>query len=299
MAELAPIVLFTYKRLANLQNTIEALKLNFLSAESDLIIYSDGPKSPNDQAIIDEIRLYLATITGFKSVQIHAAKVNRGLANSIISGVSEVMRLYHKAIVLEDDLLTSRNFLSFMNQALSFYEQKKQVYAISGYAFDLKNEQNEMDGYFLTRSWSWGWATWEDRWSEIDWNVSDYQSFSHNWRRKSAFAKLGSDVNKMLASQMNGTLDSWYIRSTYHQFKINGLAFYPAISKIDNNGFDDFATNTRGFKNRYLTTVDQSERTDFKFPDLIEIDAQRQANFQRKLGFANRILNKIMEFIFK
>ena len=125
MNNLSPIVLFTYKRLDTLKQTITALIANPLALQSDLIIYSDGAKNEKDQIIIEEIRSYLKTITGFKSVRIIASKTNKGLATSIIQGVSEVLAEYHKAIVLEDDLITSTNFLDFMNAGLQEYTTQK------------------------------------------------------------------------------------------------------------------------------------------------------------------------------
>lgn len=299
MTPLAPVVLFTYKRFETLKITIAALLTNPLAAESDLIIYSDGAKKLEDQIIIDEIRSYLKTITGFKSVSIHESKTNKGLATSIINGVSEVMAQYHKAIVLEDDLITSTNFLDFMNAGLNKYEQQKKVYSISGYAFDLKNQTLKEDGYFLNRSWSWGWGTWEDRWTEIDWEVKDYAFFEKDASQKKSFSKLGSDVYGMLKKQMNDQVDSWYIRSTFHQFKTKGLSLYPTISKIDNNGFDAIATHNSGLKKRYLTSFDSSNTTNFNFPNQIEINRQMQLAFAEKMSIKTRLINKIKEFFFK
>lgn len=42
--KLAPIELFTYKRLETFKITTAALLANRLDAESDLVIYLDGPK---------------------------------------------------------------------------------------------------------------------------------------------------------------------------------------------------------------------------------------------------------------
>jgi hypothetical protein len=299
MTELAPIVLFTYKRLDTLQQTVRALAANHLAEKSNLIIYSDGGKTTEDQIIIKSIRTYLKTITGFKTVSIYAAETNKGLATSIINGVSEVMAQYHKAIVLEDDLITSTNFLSFMNQALDQYLHQKEVYSISGYAFDLEKKGIKEDGYFLNRSWSWGWASWEDRWTEIDWAVKDYIFYENDSSQKKGFSKLGSDVDGMLRKQMNGEVDSWYIRSTFHQFKIKGLSLYPTISKIDNNGFDAVATHNSGLKNRYLTSLDRSDNMNFNFPDRIEINKQLQLAFTSKMGLRTRLINKLKELFLK
>jgi len=296
---LAPIVLFTYKRLDTLQETVHALAANNLASQSDLIIYSDGAKKQEDETIIQEIRTFLKTITGFKSVTINESSTNKGLATSIINGVSAAMKKYHKAIVLEDDLKTSINFLDFMNEGLNKYKAQKKVYSISGYAFDFKNQKINEDAYFLNRSWSWGWASWEDRWIEIDWEVKDYTSFEYDSIQKKLFSKLGSDVYGMLQKQMKGELDSWYIRSTYHQFKVQGLSLYPSISKIDNNGFDDQATHNSGLKNRYLTSFDNSNKKYFKFPEVIEINKQLQLGFANKMSFRIRIINKFKEIFFK
>jgi hypothetical protein len=294
---LAPIVLFTYKRLTTLQQTVGALAANFLAEQSDLIIYSDGPKKQEDEPIIQEIRMYLQTITGFKSLRIHESTTNKGLANSIITGVSEVMAEYHKAIVLEDDLITSTNFLDFMNAGLNEYEQQKNVYSISGYAFDFKNQTIHEDAYFLNRSWPWGWATWEDRWTDCDWNLSQYKDFSTNKKARREFSSLGSDVNAMLRKQWEGDLDSWSIRWIFHIFQKNGYVLYPTVSKVDNNGWDFFATHTNGRKNRYITPIDTSNNTVFNLPLHIKINERIQRSFQIKMGFIARGTNKFVELL--
>jgi hypothetical protein len=296
---LAPIVLFTFKRLDTLKKTVKALQNNFLASDSDLIIYSDGAKYSQDEPIIHEIRSYLRTIKGFKSVVINESGENQGLASSIINGVSSVMKIYNKAIVLEDDLLTSTNFLSFMNQALDKYESLPKVYSISGYSFDLKFRNDSIDGYFLNRSWSWGWATWRNRWEEVDWLVSDYKDFSKSSGQRAEFSKLGSDVNKMLAAQMMGKADSWYIRFVYHQYKKRLLTFYPQISKIDNNGFDNEATHNKGLKSRFITSIDSTHNMKFILPYDAVIDEVRQEVFLKKLSLKTRIINKIKEIFFK
>lgn len=52
-------------------------------------------------------------------------KNNMGLAKNIILGVTKVLSIKKKAIILEDDILVSENFLKFMNLCLNKYENKK------------------------------------------------------------------------------------------------------------------------------------------------------------------------------
>lgn len=291
---IAPILLFTYKRLAPLKKTVEALKQNDLAEMSDLFIFSDGPKTEVDTPQIEEIRAYLKTIKGFNKVKITASKTNKGLANSIIGGVTKVFEEYDKVIVLEDDLLTTPNFLKYMNDALSNYEKMKKAFSVSGYSFDLKhNNDSQNTTYFLNRGWSWGWATWKDRWQEVDWEVSDYSSFSTDRSKKRQFAKGGSDLNKMLKQQMTGQLDSWAIRWFYHQYKVDGLTLYPLASKVYNNGFDAFATHTNGSDKRYLPYLDTEHSMDFVFPETVELHPDYQRKFRNKMSVFSRIKSKI------
>src|ERR1043166_3823869 len=117
MKDLAPLVLFSYKRLETLRLTIESLKNNQLSSQTDLFIYSDAAKKSEDEIFVDRVRQYLTTITGFRTITIKYADFNKGLAKSIIDGTSEILKEHDSIIVMEDDLLVTPNFLSFMNHA--------------------------------------------------------------------------------------------------------------------------------------------------------------------------------------
>lgn len=294
----APVLLFTYKRLDKLKLTVEALAANYLAKESDLFIFSDAAKQTADEGVVNCVRSYLKTISGFKNITIIEATKNKGLANSIISGVTEVMKRHEKVIVIEDDLRTTQNFLSYMNEALNFYCAEEKVFSVSGYSFNLGvREHQNADAYFLNRGWSWGWATWKDRWCKVDWEVSDYSSFRKDRKRRSQFTKGGSDLNSMLDSQMSGRLDSWAIRWFYSQFKYSGLTLYPVLSKVYNEGFDEDATHTNGSEKRYIPRLDTKNSQIFSFPKLIEVDEFYQKAFQRKMGIRERIVSKLRTLI--
>jgi hypothetical protein len=295
---IAPIVLFTYKRYETLQKTVQCLSDNFLASDSDLIIYSDGAKNIDDKEMIAKIRSYLKTISGFKSVTIHESITNKGLAASIIYGVSDVLKVYPSVIVLEDDLITSKNFLSFMNQCLEQYKCNEVILSVSGYTPNIGIEEFCYDAFFLNRSWSWGWATWQNRWVEVDWGVNTYTDFTDNNNLKREFSNLGSDVNSMLKKQMNGNIDSWYIRFLFHQFNKKGLTVYPIISKVYNNGFDDLATHNKGSKKRFFTKVDLSNNLVFDFPPNIDIDKVILRKFKKINSIKTRICNKLINIFF-
>ncbi len=299
MNQKAPILLFTYKRLDALKKTIAALNQDELSKQSNLFIFSDGPKHKKDIEKVGEVRNFLKDISGFKHIYIEESKTNRGLANSVISGVSEVMKLYDRVIVLEDDLITTSNFLTFMNAALSAYEEEQKVFSISGYSMNLnKNNKKTNETYFLNRGWSWGWATWRNRWTNVDWEMKDYAQFKKDKKEKAAFALGGSDLNKMLRKQMNGKLDSWAIRWFYHQYKVSGLTLYPVCSKVYNNGFDKLATHTTGSNSRYIPLLDEELSSEIIFPKSVALSQEYQKAFLNNMSFKARLRSKI-ESIFQ
>ena len=265
MENLAPVVLFTYNRLNETRRTIEALQRNFLSAHSDLFIFSDGPKNDLDAAKVSEVRKCFKNIKGFKHVKIIEKEDNNGLANSIIAGVTEIIDIYGRIIVLEDDLITAPNFLDFMNQALDFYSSSPKIFSISGYTPNLSGlVQYDQDFYLGKRASSWGWGTWTDRWNTVDWEVTDYENFSKDYKKRLAFSRIGSDMPRMLRNQMIGKIDSWAIRWCYYQFKHDLRTVFAGKSKISHIGISKEATHAAG-ATRFDTPLDNSEKREFKF----------------------------------
>ena len=137
MLNLAPIALFCFNRLRHTQSTVEALMANGLAQESELWIFSDGPRTEADFVKVQELRSYLITITGFRAIHLIERKNNMGLAASIIAGVSELCDRFGRIIVVEDDIITAPFFLEFMNEALELYADTDKVVSIHGYVFPL------------------------------------------------------------------------------------------------------------------------------------------------------------------
>ena len=290
----SPVVLFCYKRLDTLKQTIESLQQNYWADRSELYIFSDGPQKPADEPIVRSIRDYLKTITGFKKVVITEAVKNKGLANSIIDGVTDIINQYDKVIVLEDDLVTSRNFLIYMNKALDHYKDNPKIFSITGFSIPIKG-LNENSVYFTQRANSCGWGTWKDRWAIIDWEVKDYSALMRSRSLRTAFNKMGSDMLGLLRKQKTGKINSWAIRWCYHQFKHDLYSVHPVVSKIINIGYGSAdATHTKESFNRFETKLDTANITeiDFNIPVRLEKNVIRQ--FVRPYSIPYRAVYKFM-----
>jgi len=239
LMKLSPIVLFVYNRPWHTRQTIEALQKNELADQSDLFIFSDGPKNEQTQEAVQEVRKYIRTFDGFKSVTIQEREKNLGLAKSVISGVTELIAKYGKIIVVEDDLVTSNDFLSFMNQALNWFENESRIFSVSGFNFPIIVPNHyKYDAYCSYRSMSWGWGTWKDRWLKSDWDIGDFKRFLADKNAQYSFNRGGDDLTDMLILQMTSKIDSWSIRWDYTHHKHNAFAILPVESKIYNIGFD-------------------------------------------------------------
>ncbi|MFT7434450.1 MAG: GR25 family glycosyltransferase involved in LPS biosynthesis [Psychromonas sp.] len=268
----APIIIFCYNRFSHLQKTVDALKANALVKESDLYIFSDGPKSEPDQIEVKRVRDFIQTITGFKSINISLSENNQGLAQSVIDGVSRVIKEHGRAIVLEDDILVSSDFLNFMNQALEKYENHQKIYSVSGYSYKLEQIKQPNELFMVKRASSWGWGTWENRWASADWDVTDYMPFLSSPKLRSAFQNAGKDQLVMLVKQMQGIIDSWAVRWTYHHFKKDAYCLVPKFSKVKNIGTDGTGTNFTNSVAIYDTEL-HSERVTFpeEIKELVEV----------------------------
>jgi hypothetical protein len=282
-----------------LKVTINALKKNLLAKESELFIYSDAAKNRENEQKVENVREYLQSIKGFQRVHIVEREENFGLAKSVIEGVTEVINKYGKVIVIEDDLLTSENFLCYMNQALEFYKEKKKIFLISGFTMPLKNLKNyDKDTYIALRPSSWGWATWKDQWENIDWDVSDYDKFIKNKTSVRQFNLGGIDLTRMLRHYMQKKNNSWAIRWAYAMFKEGKYSIYPKVSKVQNIGFGEDATHCDG-TDIYQTILDTSTQCNFDFVDKIVPDQQIIEEFKYQYSYKNKLIKKTYEYMKK
>jgi hypothetical protein len=238
----APIALFVYKRPDHTRKALDALIKNPEFSESKFFVYCDGPRHDTDISLVQAVRDLVRSYSLPNIVQVERDR-NLGLANSIITGVTELCDKYGKVIVLEDDLVVSPFFLNYMNSALQRYEADDQVMQISGHMFPLKLE-TDTDAIFLPFTTSWGWATWGRAWKIFDPNMHGFDRLKADKSLRFRFNINGTyQYFGMLQKQANGEIDSWAIRWYLSVFLQNGITLYPTKSLVGNTGFDGSGTH--------------------------------------------------------
>lgn len=295
----APVVVFGFNRPDVFGETIRALKNNSLATDTNLYIFIDGPRNEEDVPKVGDVAKIAHAVTGFKSVTVNASPVNKGLANSIISGVTEIIEQYGRVIVVEDDLIVAPSFLTYMNQFLDKYKHDYRIFQISGFGVKIKPPTDyNYDIYMHIRAQSWTWGTWKDRWETVDWKVSDFIELSRDKKRQRAFNKGGSDLFGMLKGYMNGVNNSWYIRFNYSMFKQKKYAIVPVKSLVLNEGFGAEATHCNTY-NRYKVDFQGEEKKYFTSPSTIEPDIRLYQQAVKYWSIRYRIYGKIMTLIYK
>lgn len=236
--KLAPIVLFTYNRIYHLRRTIEALQINTLAKDSELFIFSDGPKLDiEDEYKVKAVREFLKTIKGFKSVTVIERDKNWGLGDNIIDGVTQVVNAYDKVIVLEDDIFTSPYFLKFMNEALDIYKDEEKVMHISGFIYRIRKGRLP-DTFFLKPAACWGWATWKRAWRFFC-KAPEKQIKLLNEKQIKDF-NLDNSYNywSQVISNYRGKINTWGVFWYLSVYLQNGLSLFPRDSLAMHIGFD-------------------------------------------------------------
>lgn len=259
------IGVFCYNRAGKLRSCIEALLKNPECPFMDIVFFSDGFKGPGDQAGVQEVRSYIDSITGFKSVIKQYRDVNLSTGPNFQQGLQYLSTTYDEFIVVEDDLIVSSNYIRFLKDALDFYRPKKSVFCITAYVYPINTTDYPFDSVIYKRFCSYGWAGWSDRFPGIVWKEQALQQKIDSDR---TFLKRlnaeGYDLGRMLKKQISGKISTWDVQLQVHIAEHRLKVVYPVLSKVTNIGFDEESTNTFGI-NFLITPLDKGQRRKFKF----------------------------------
>ena len=298
----APIALFVYNRPYHTGQTLNYLQKNLLAAQTDLFIFSDGPKTDADKASVDAVRQLATQVTGFKTVQVIARGQNMGLANSIISGVTQLVNKYGKVIVFEDDLVSSPYTLQYFNDALAHYANTEQVMHISAYMFPLQ-DNTLPETFFFRAAFSWGWATWARAWKKFEPDI-DVLMARFDAEKTHQFSIEGTmNFWKQMLDFKARKNNSWAIRWYASVFLKNGLTLNPSHSLIHNIGHDGTGVHSNI---EHMYGVQVAQQPIKHYPDVLKENEQaynaikyflknRKGNFlQRGLRLAKQLKAKYL-----
>jgi hypothetical protein len=276
----APIGIFAYKRLEHLKKVISRLQMNYLAPSSELFVCSNAPAKEEENEVVNNIREYASSITGFKNVTLIINPINKGGSEHAIKNITNLVKTYKKIIVLNDDDVPTKNFLNYMNEALVYYEENKSIFSIGAYSLPLDIDCFcDDDVYFLPRMCTWGWGIWEDRWMNMKWDLTEADIKKCHWFK---FNRGGYDLFRLCLTMVNGNarLDAL---CTYAQYVNDLVTVYPKYGFITNIGFDGSGENC-GVTDKYRSLLIDENKVKFKFSNGVVINRKILKRFKKYWG---------------
>ena len=303
---MSPICLFVYKRYDTTELMLESLLACPECADSELYVFMDEARNDSEADDVEKVRALFDNLQGFKAIHPYPARMNKGMARSVIDGVTTVLEKHESIIVLEDDLVVAPDFLTFMNAALEAYRDRSDIWSISGYTPNLKEiEQYDKNGVFLVpRAQCWGWATWSDRWETVDWEVSDFNYLARNKKRRKAFDMGGNDLFRTLEMEHRERIESWAVRWAYAASKQKMWTVNPMLSKVQNIGLKSSTSHVGWHDERHnvellgnKTIIDPNVQPDDKLVQAFK--KHHDLGLISKIGYFMRLHNLGYDFIKK
>lgn len=299
--ELSPVALFVYNRIETTMRTISCLKANTLAKQTDLYIYSDGGKDENSWKVVNDLRNYLKTVTGFKTVNIIERETNYYLERNIIEGVTELINSCGKVVVLEDDVCTNPYYLQYMNDALAFYEKEKEVMHISSIPHTGIKTKNDIVFTSLMEC-GWGWATWKDRWKEFKHYISREEALDSLSKNDLHNLEYGGHFQCLKSLDRNPI--PWDICWILAIYRNKGLCIEPVEPLSQNIGLYN-GTHYKGFRILGKDPYDRPYKT-FKvekFPTEVKINEEMEYflfhefnGFGMKYNWLGRLVRIVYRF---
>lgn len=147
------VLLFVYKRSSHTKQVLDALK-HSIELPERLLIFQDGVKHRSDYSEWKKVNDLICSID-WCDKEIVVSDYNKGLADSIVSGINYAFERFEAVIVLEDDCVPTANFTCFMNQCFKKYKDDRRIYSVSGYTWPLSLRKKTYDVYGCGRISSW------------------------------------------------------------------------------------------------------------------------------------------------
>lgn len=302
----APIALFAFNRPTLLERTLTALAANNCADRSPLTIFCDGPRNEKDECLTKAVYDIAKKAKGFASLEVVGRTQNMGCAASVIDGLTQMFSVHERLVVMEDDIITSPYTLNFLNEALERYADFKTVFNIAAWSpptiAHTLPPNYPYDVYAIPRFNCWGWASWRDRFINIDWSVADQDIFFASDSLQEAFNIGGEDLSPMLHAQLiEKKINSWAIRADYARFKHGGVGINPIRSFTLNIGMAS-GTHTKEATTYYDSDIDlaigQPRFMTHIFVNKSICKAYHQFYSGQKRSLPIRAINKLSRLVF-
>ncbi len=240
----APILLIIFNRPAKTRSLVDYLKT---LPPREIFVAADGARHDGERARCDEVRAIAAELAPHHSVQTRFADRNLGCGRNVSQAIQWVLESRETAIIVEDDVQITSEFLAYCDKALVTFADDKRISCVSG--GPLQNlETDHFPPLFLSSYPNiWGWATWRRAMTGFDLAMAEHsdRDLLALVRQRFGTGPVALYWWIILMLVRSGRIDTWDFQFYGLTWLKQGYALTPRANLTQNVGFDAEGTHVK------------------------------------------------------
>ena len=257
----SPVLFLIFNRPETTQQVFSAIKK---AKPPRLYVAADGPRSdyPNEAESCEIARSIATNVDWDCEVKTLFRERNLGCGLAVTSAIDWFFEQESEGIILEDDTKPSEQFFKFINFGLRKYRDDKNIGSICGYN-PLTPKPKKIDRIIISNYPSlWGRGTWKNVWEKYSLQANfHYLHKVTTIYRHIKHLRYTMYIMSILRGVEQREVDTWCAQFGFMFAKYQYKVVYPPINLIENVGFSDLATHTKGQNN---TNKISNMKLDFK-----------------------------------
>lgn len=236
--DVPPVLIIAFLRPEGVSKLLDQISL---AGVKEVFISIDGPRSPEEARVQNEILSVVHTFDNRFSIKIRHQQSNGGVAIGVLGALDWFFSQVDCGIVLEDDLVIHQDVVMYFSRMLNIYRDVNDIYMISGTQVFEKQFTQSIEGNIPM---IWGWAMWSDKWTKVRARIFDVGTVEmrHMFSKNYGYWWVGAMRANLCI------VDTWDAQLAF-QFFINGWrCVVPPFNLVSNWGADENATHTLELK---------------------------------------------------
>ncbi|MDR9367203.1 MAG: hypothetical protein RI575_17850 [Balneolaceae bacterium] len=239
-----PVLFIVYNRMETTKQVFAKIKE---VKPSKIYIAADGPKRPEDQKKVDQVRKYiLENIDWPTEIRTLFQEKNLGVQRAVNESLQWFFSFEERGIILEDDCLPTAGFFKYCEELLELYRNDTTIGIITGRNELGVYETNQTGDYFLsTRGFVWGWATWRDRIKNLDISIFEkikIKEMADLFRNTSSILEFVYRL-KNVQELKNNRVDTWDYQWSICLLLNAQFTLVPKKNMVQNIGLGNVSTH--------------------------------------------------------
>jgi len=239
----SPILIICYRRFEYTEELLHnVLEYNPLS----LYVFCDGSSGKHDITSVQKTKNIIKKFDVNKTFKKHFEHKNLGCGRGVKKALDWFFSENKYGIILEDDIMPTDEFFSFMDENLFRYADDSSIASVNGFCpwpdFFRPNVPVLKSKYFSM----WGWGTWARVWKNYKLDVDD--TLQAQWSKAIRTACESDNENEfwqnVLVKIKNKEIDTWDYQFFFQAWANNQVHIRPPNNLVRNLGFGADATHT-------------------------------------------------------